>query len=133
MIKLITPPGILVTVALLVIYSVYAFSIGAIEGSFVLAAGGVMSLIASIGAALLMPWSRHLVYLLAAGFIGKLTLSIIDATRVGFFDFQFDSGMAAVCSLGPSLAMVLLSCLCCLIVHRQFCQRNSLSNGNLKS
>ena len=53
MIKLITPPGMLLTVALLVIYSAYAFLIGSIEKSWVLLAGGVVAIVASYGTAML--------------------------------------------------------------------------------
>jgi hypothetical protein len=120
MIKLITPLGMLLTVALLVIYSIYAFLIGSIEKSWVLIAGGCVAIVASYGIAMLRPWSRYLVYLLAAGFIGKLAWSILLAIRAGFFEFQFGSTTATLWSLTPSLLMVLLSCGCCLIVFRHF-------------
>jgi hypothetical protein len=120
MIKLITPPGMLLTVALLVIYSVYAFLIGSIEESLILIAGGVLSVIASYGTAMLRPWSQHLVYGLTMGLVGKLGLSIYQGITSGFFDFQFGSDRAALYSLLPSMAIVLLSCLCCLLVFRHF-------------
>lgn len=120
MIKLITPPGMLVTVALLVIYSAYAFMIGWIENSIPLLIGGVVSLAASYGVAMLRPWSRNVVYLLAAGFVGKLALSIFDGVSSGYFDFQFGSQAAAVRSLIPALLMVMLSVLCCVFVTRHF-------------
>ena len=90
MIKLITPPGMLLTVALLVIYSAYAFLIGSIEKSWVLLAGGGVAIVASYGTAMLRPWSRYLVYALAIGFVAKLAQSMTAAIRAGYFGFQFD-------------------------------------------
>jgi hypothetical protein len=118
LIKLITPPGMLLTVAMLVIYSVYAFLIGSIEDSWPLQVGGIVSIIASYGVAMLRPWSRYLVYGLTAGFIGKLGWSVVDAVRSGFFGFQFGSTGELVRSLLPSLLMTLLSILCCVLVYR---------------
>ena len=120
MVKLDTPPGILLTVAVLVIYSALAFLIGLIEDSWTLMAIGVAAIIASVGTALLKPWSRWLVYALAGGFVGKLAWSVIAAVRAGFFGFQFGSSAEVLRSLLPSLLMALLSCACCWIVYRHF-------------
>jgi len=120
MFKLITPPGMLLTVALLVIYSVYAFLIGSVEKSWALLAGGVISVIAAIGTAMLRRWSQHLVYLLTAGFIIKLGHSIYLGITSGFFAFQFESGRELLKSLGPSILLALLSCACCFFVFRHF-------------
>lgn len=123
MVRLITPPGMLLTVALLVLYSAYAFSIGTIEESRLLLTGGALSVVAAYGTAMLRPWSRFLVYLLALGFVAKLGHSIYAGVRSGFFSFQYGTLGAAVKSLGASMAMVLLSCVCCLLVHRHFRSR----------
>lgn len=123
MIKLITPPGMLLTVALLVLYSIYAFRIGTIEDSWILLMGGTVSIVAAYGTAMLRPWSRYLVYLLALGFIAKLGHSISAGISSGFFAFQFGTVGASVKSLGASAGMVLLSCICCLLVHRHFRSR----------
>lgn len=120
MIKLITPPGMLLTVALLVIYSAYAFLIGSIEQSWVLLAGGVVAIVASYGTAMLRPWSRYLVYALAIGFVSKLAQSVIAAIRAGYFRYQFESTKQALWSLMPSLLLVVLSALCCMLVCRHF-------------
>lgn len=120
MIKLITPPGMLLTVALLVIYSCYAFLIGWIEDSYPLLIGGMVAVAASYGVAMLRPWSKNLVYLLAAGFVGKLALSIYDGIRSGYFEFQFGSQAEAFRSLVPALLMVMLSVVCCVFVTRHF-------------
>jgi hypothetical protein len=120
MIKLITPPGMLLTVALLVIYGAYAFLIGSIEKSWILLAGGAVAVVASYGTAMLKPWSRYLVYALAMGFVSKLAQSIIAAIRAGYFGFQFRSTQQALWSLAPSLLLVVLSCVCCVLVFRHF-------------
>jgi hypothetical protein len=123
MVKLITPPGMLLTVALLVLYSAYAFRIGRIEDSWILLLGGTVSVIAAYGTAMLRPWSRHLVYLLALGFMTKLGHSIYAGIQSGYFAFQFGTTTAALKSLRASAAMVVLSCVCCLLVHRHFRSR----------
>lgn len=123
MIKLITPPGMLLTVALLVLYSAYAFRIGTIEDSWILLLGGTVSIVAAYGTAMLRPWSRHLVYLLALGFFAKLGDSIYAGYTSGFFSFQFGTIAASVKSLGATAGMVLLSCACCLLVHQHFRSR----------
>lgn len=120
MIKLITPPGMLLTVALLAIYSAYAFLIGSIEDSWTLRIGGAVAVVAMYGVAMVKAWSRYLVYLLTAGFAAKLGTSIYGGFTSGFFGFQFGSPERAVGSLLPGLAMLLLSGVCCAIVYQQF-------------
>jgi hypothetical protein len=120
MIKLITPLGMLLTVALLVIYAVYAFLIGTVEDSWPLRAGGVASVVATYGVAMLRPWSRYLVYVLTGGFFAKVTLSIYDGITSGFFDLQSGSPESVIRSLLPTLLMALLATASCIIVYRQF-------------
>lgn len=120
MIKLTTPPGILFTVAMLVLYVGYAFRIGFIEDSWMLLMAGCVAVLATYGTAMLRPWSRYLVYILASGFISKIGYSIYAGVKSGYFAIQFDTTGAALKSLWPSAAMVLLSCACCLLVHRHF-------------
>jgi hypothetical protein len=132
MIKLITPPGMLLTTALLVIFSAYAFMIGWNEDSWLLWLGGILALIASCGVAMLRPWSRYLVYVLTAGFFAKLGHSVWYAHKAGFFYFQFGSASEAVASLVPSAIMGMFSLLCCYLVFRYFAgvHRNSTSVEN---
>jgi hypothetical protein len=118
--KLITPPGMLFTTALLVIYGACAVAIGSIEDSWPLIIGGGVAAVATYGTAMVRPWSRYLVYLLTAGFVLKLGLSIYEAKQAGFFGFQFGSGAEVARSLIPSFVMALLGLACCLIVRRQF-------------
>lgn len=124
MIKLITPLGMLLTVALLALYSVYAFRIGTIEDSWILLTGSVLSLAAAYGTAMLRPWSQHLVYLLTVGFIAKLAHSVYAGVMSGYFAFQFSSVAEALKSLRPSAIMVLISCVCCFLVYRHFHRRS---------
>lgn len=120
MIKLITPPGMLVTVAMLVIYSAYAFSIGSIESSWALLAGGALSMIAAYGVAVIRPWSQYLIYGLTLGFVAKLGASIYEGIASGYFGLQFGTVMISSRSLVPAFLMALLSIVCCAIVYRQF-------------
>lgn len=120
MIKLITPLGMLLTVALLVIYSIYAFLIGSIEDSWILLVAGAMSVVAAYGTAMLRPWSQYLVYLLAAGFVTKLGQSIYAGVASGYFDFQFGSASGSLRSLAPSALLAVLSWICCLVVFNHF-------------
>lgn len=120
MIKLITPPGMLLTVALLVIYSVYAFMIGSIEDSYPLLIGGLVAVIATYGAAMVRPWSQYLIYALTAGFVAKLGISIYDGFVSGYFEIQYRSNAQIARVLLPSLLMTLLSAFCCTLVYRQF-------------
>jgi hypothetical protein len=118
--KLITPPGLLFTIAVSTIVATYAFLIGITERSMPLLIGGVVAVAACIGTALLKPWSRFLVYLLTGGFLAKLTSSIHDGLSSGFFDFQFDSAKEALRSLGPTSVMALLSVSCCFLMQQHF-------------
>lgn len=118
--KLITPPGMLVTVALLAIYSAYAFLIGSIEQSLLLKAAGVAAVIGTFGVAMVRPWSQFLVYALTVGFIVKLGVSMAQGIESGFYRVQYGSIVPIARSLAPSLAMAVLSAICCMLVYRQF-------------
>jgi hypothetical protein len=120
MIKLITPPGMLLTTALLTIYGTYALLNETIERSLPLQLGDVVSVVAIYGTAMVLPWSARLVYLLTAGVILKLGRSIHEAYRAGFFEFTFDATAEIAWSLIPSLVMALLGIACCAIVRQQF-------------
>lgn len=120
MIKLITPPGMLLTTALLFIYSVYAFLIGSIESSVPLLVGSVLAVAATYGVAMLKPWSRYLVYALTTGFVAKLADSIYWGVRSGYYSSQFRAPDEAVRSLLPSFALAILALACCWIVNRHF-------------
>lgn len=108
------------TVALLAIYSAYAFLIGSIEKSWILTTGGLLAVVATYGVAMMRPWSRYLVYLLTLGFLAKVGLSIYEGVASGFFGFQFRSSREIVQSLLPTLLMGLLSIACCVLVCRHF-------------
>lgn len=120
MIKLITPPGMLVTVALLAIYSAYASWTALVEKSWVYAIVALVSLAACMGTAFLKSWSRYPVYVLTVGFAAAWCYSVYSATRVGFFGFFFSSPSAAAKSLAPGLVLACLSLVCSYIVLRHF-------------
>ena len=120
MIKLITPPALLLTTALLAIYSAYAFMLSSIEKSLLLFLGGLLSLVATYGVAMMRPWSQYLLYLLATGFLAKLAVSLYSAWIVGFFEFQYGSTQAIAGALIPTALMALLSAVCCWLVYRHF-------------
>jgi hypothetical protein len=120
MIKLITPPGMLVTVALLAIYCAYASWTAFVEQSWVHAVVALIALAACVGTAFLKSWSRYPVYALTFGFITTWCYSVYAATQVGFFGFFFSSPAAAAKSLAPGLALACLSLVCGYMVFRQF-------------
>lgn len=121
MIKLITPPGLLLATALLAIYAIAAGRIAYLEESPLLAAAAVLSAIACCGTALMKRWSRYLVYLLAIGFALKWCWSIYAAYRIGYFDFRF-GGFAwrSLRPMVPGFVMVVLSGICAWVVRRSF-------------
>jgi len=111
MVKLITPIGMLITVALLALYAAYAFWTAHIDKSWIYGFLGLLSLVACYGAAMLRVWSQYLVYLLTALFIAAWCYSVYAAAAVGFFSFFFSSRLLAIKALAPGLVLVMLSCL----------------------
>ena len=91
MIKLITPPDMLVTVALLAIYCAYASWTAFIDKSWIYAVVALISLSACVGTAFLKSWSRYPVYVLTVGFVTVWCYSVYAAAQVGFFGFYFPS------------------------------------------
>ena len=120
MIKLITPPGMLVTVALLAIYCAYASWTAFIEQSWLYAVVALISLAACVGTAFLKSWSRYPVYVLTVGFVAAWCYSVYAAMQVGFFGFFFSSPAAAAKSLAPGLVLACLSLVCSCMVLRHF-------------
>lgn len=118
--RLNTPIGLLFTVALLAVYSAYAFQTAAIERSWLLATAGMLAAIASVGTALLRPWSRYLVYALALAFVTKFTTSVRAGAEAGYFGAQFESTGQAALSLLPEVLIGMMLVTSCLIVHRHF-------------
>jgi hypothetical protein len=118
--KLITPPGLLVTTALLAIYAVAAANVALIERSYPLAAAAAISAVACAGTAYMQRWSQYLVHLMTTGFVAKWCWSVYDGWRAGYFQFQFGSDAEALRSLLPGLALVVLSAACSWMVHSHF-------------
>ena len=118
--KLITPPSLLVTTALLAIYAVAAAKVAMIERSYPLAVGAAVAAIACGGTAYMLRWSQYLVHLMTVGFALKWSWSIYDGWRAGYFGFQFGSATEGLRSLVPGLALVAISAVCSWLVHRHF-------------
>ena len=110
MVKLITPIGMLITVALLALYAAYAFWTAYVDRSWLYAFLGVLSLVACFGTAMLRAWSQYLVYSLTVLFIAGWCYSVYAGAAVGFFSFSYSSHLLAVKALAPGIALVVLSC-----------------------
>ena len=118
-----TPVPILITVALLALYSAYSFWTAIYAGSWISFSIAVIAAIASVGAAMLRPWSQFLVYPLTAAFVAMWWYSISSAAAVGYFSLFSASEMAF--SLAPGLFLVLTSFFCSYAVFNQFGRRRS--------
>jgi hypothetical protein len=113
-----TPPGILVTVALLALYAAYDLWIAVVERSWLSGLAALVAVVACVGAALLRPWSRYLVYVLTAAFIGTWGYSLYTASVAGYFNLYTTQQL--VVSLAPGALLVVLSAACTYFVTRQF-------------
>lgn len=113
-----TPVGILITVALLVLYGGYAIWSAISERSLIFALAAAVAVVACVATARLLAWSRYLVYLLTAAFIGTWAYSLYVAALVGYFSLFSTSQI--VLSLAPGVLLVVLSCFCSFVVFRQF-------------
>jgi hypothetical protein len=113
-----TPVSILITVALLAIYSAYSLWIAISEASWISAAMAGIAAIACIGAAMLRPWSQFLIYPLTATFIATWCYSLYSAAAAGYFNLVTASEMTF--SLAPGIFLILISCFCSYAVFKQF-------------
>jgi hypothetical protein len=129
MVKLITPIGMLITVALLAIYAAYAFWTAYVhieylpdhlDEAWIYGSLGALSLVACYGTAMLRPWSRYLVYVLTALFIAGWCYSVYSGAAVGYFSVFVPSRVLVAKALAPGLALVVLSCLASLYVFNHF-------------
>jgi hypothetical protein len=120
MIKLITPIGMLITVALLAVYAVYAFWTAYVDNSWTYGTLGVLALGACYGTAMLRAWSQYLVYLLTGLFVAAWCYSVYAGAAVGFFGIFFSSHVLVIKALAPGAALVLLSFLASWNVFRHF-------------
>ena len=110
MVKLITPVGMLITVAVLAVYAAYAFWTAYIDKSWIYGFLGAVSLVSCYGTAMLRAWSQYLVYALTVLFIAGWCYSVYAGAEVGFFSFFYASHLLAVKALAPGFALVVLSC-----------------------
>jgi hypothetical protein len=104
-----TPKGILVTVAFLALYCVFAIWFGWTHHVWLIVAVGCLAGVACVGAANMLRWSRFLVYALSAGLATTWLYSIYAAARVGYF------GPLSWQSITLSLIVV---CFCSQTAHR---------------
>jgi hypothetical protein len=114
-----TPTPMLLVVALLAIYGASAALVAMNEKSWLTGIAAAMAFVAAVGAATLKPWSKYLVYVLAAALVGKLGWSIYSALQQGYFA-TFQTREAALKPLLPGAFMAALFLWSCWIVHRQF-------------
>jgi hypothetical protein len=115
---LITPVGILITTALLAVYAVYSLWMAIVWHSALNGIAGVLAIVACVGAAMLKPWSRYIVYLVAASAIATWAYSLYAAAQAGYF--RLFSAPQIARSLAPGAFLVILSCYCTWAVFRQF-------------
>jgi hypothetical protein len=127
MVKLITPIGMLITVALLAIYAAYAFWTAYIDESWIYGLLGCLAIIACYGTAMLRNWSRYLVYLLTALFIAAWFYSVYSGAVVGYYDIFFSSQFLVIKALAPGFVLVLLSCGASWITFSHFRRARPLS------
>lgn len=115
---LVTPFGILITVALLALCGAYASLVAITQQSWLEGVAAVLAFVACVAAALLKPWSRYVVYLLAAAALATWTDSIHTAKVAGYFGYFSAAQIAR--ALAPGAFLVALSCYCAYAVYRQF-------------
>jgi branched-subunit amino acid transport protein AzlD len=123
MIKLITPLGMLFTVAMMAVLAVYAFWTSHVDRSWLYFGLGIVSIAACIGVALLRAWSQYPVYLLSAAFVAAWFHSVYTGVAAGYFDFFFSSRLVAAKTLLPGFTLVVLSVAASWIAFRHFRRR----------
>ena len=106
--------GFLIAVVFLALSSGYTFWVAYTQRDWQYAVAGVLSAVACIGTARSARWSRYLVYLLTAAFLGTWSYSIYDAVRAGFYG-NSSAGEIAWSLLPESLLLGIL-CLCSYVV-----------------
>jgi hypothetical protein len=131
MVKLITPLGMLITVALLALYGAYAIWTAYVDTSWLYGLLGIFSLVGCYGTAMLRPWSQWLVYVLTALFIAAWCYSVYVSATVGFFSFFFSSHASALKTTAPGLALVGLSAFASWNAFRYF--RRGVATSSLSS
>lgn len=108
----------LITVALLALYGAYAGWQAISDHSLMFALVALVSVVACVAAARLLAWSRFLVWLLAAAFIGAWAYSVYAGVVAGYYGAY--SGSQIAISLAPGVFLVALSVFCAYAVFKQF-------------
>ena len=114
--NLVTPKGILVTVALLALYCAFALWFGWTQRRWPMLAVGLVAAFACVGAANMQRWSRFVVYAMSAGFGATWLYSIYAAARVGYFHPL--AWRTNILPMTPGIALLLVALFCSLMVHR---------------
>ena len=132
MVKLDTPVGMLVAVALMALYALYGAWIAIGEHSVISAFGSAVAAVACVGTARLKSWSRYLVYLLTAALVGAWLYSLYAAAAVGYFDRY--PIRQALWLMAPGALLSMVSCVCAFLVWRHFraVRRRSGASGTGK-
>jgi hypothetical protein len=112
------PTGILITIAFLALYSAGALWLGWTQRSWPTAVLGIVAAAASVGSAMLLRWSRYLVYALAAAYAGEWLYSVYASARVGYF--ALFSWSANIRGLAPGFLLMLAAVYCGYMAHRHF-------------
>jgi hypothetical protein len=108
----------LVTIALLALYAAYDAWVAVQERAWIPAVVAALAAVACVGAAMLRAWSKYLVYVLTAVFVGTWMQSLYQAAAAGYFRLLPARQIAI--SLAPGAFLALLSCACAWMVSRQF-------------
>ena len=114
--SLVTPKGILVTVALLALYCAFSLWFGWTHRHWLMLAVGLVAGFACVGAANMQRWSRFVVYAMSAGFAAAWLYSIYAAARVGYFHPL--AWTTIMLPLIPGIALLLVALFCSLTAHR---------------
>jgi hypothetical protein len=115
------PPPILLTIALLAVYTGVALWDAVAVKRWWLIAVAVLAACGCIGAARLRPWSQFVVYLLTAALIGVIGHSLYAAhAAAGLFHVAPEPQQLR--KLAPAMALLALSLFSSYAVWRQFRQ-----------
>lgn len=95
--------------------------------SWVMAVMGAVAALAGIAAAMLLRWSRYLVYALAAVFAWNFMHSIYVSARAGYFStFPWPQLLLA---LSPEFVLLIIAVFCSVMAHRHFGDQSWVKAG----
>jgi hypothetical protein len=124
-VKIVTPKGILVTVAFLALTCAFALWFGWTHRLWMMFAIGLVAGIGCVGAANMQRWSRFLVYAMSVGLAAAWLYSIYAAARVGYFHPL--AWATIIVSLIPGVTLLLVALFCSLMAHRHLAASGPLA------